>query len=680
MAEAQPELRINVLGPFELRRAGAIVRIPRKAEGLLCFLALNGGQAASREILATLLWGNTGTEQARQSLRQCLVALRTALGSAADQLIASDGTAISIAPSAISVDAHEFVASCNAQDLRVLEQAGALYRDTFLSGLSIPVEPFERWLTIERQRFESLRLDFLLRLCMAHAAASQHDKAIAACRQLVSLDPLREEGHRMLMTLLANTGNRGGALLQYEQCVEVLKDELDIDPDPETVQLAETIRLGVLASSDAQGAPTPSLRAASELRAHAQGATQVLDPPEKPSIAILPFVTLGGDATQDYFVRGLMEDVTVALGREKWLFVIAAQSASIAGGAEQNARKVGAELGVQYVLKGSIRLEADQVLIVVQLLDARQGGHLWSGRFQDRMDNIFVLQDRLTTRVAAAIAPALISVEVERALHKPTSSLTAFDLYLRAIPRFRSSRADNEQALSFLEKAIELDQDYGAAHAMSGRCYQFQLMFGWRAPGDTAFVRGADHCREAASKGRNDSEALWMAGLALVHLAGEHDFSQALIERSLTLNPNSANAWTASCLIHSYLGEAERAIEHFQRAQRLNPLDLSQHVHWNTIGWAYLGAGRYEEAAEAAEKTLRVQYDYPPGLRLSAVTCALLGRIDEAHEHTTRLLTKQPNNTLSWMRAFLEVPLQRNTKALEIYLEGARLAGIPDGN
>lgn len=680
MAEAQTELRINLLGPFELKRMDAIIRIPRKAEGLLSILALNAGQSAARETLATLLWGNSGTEQARQSLRQCLVTLRHALGASAEYLIASDGTTITLSPSAFRVDAHEFAANCGAEDLGVLEQAGSLYRDTFLSGMTIPVETFERWLAIERQRFETLRLNFLLKLSMARAEASQHDKSIAACRQLIALDPLREEGHRLLMTLLASTGNRGGALLQYEQCVETLRDELDIGPDPETTHLAETIRLGVLKSSDEPAVVMPSFRNPDETPAVATASPQRLSRPEKPSVAVLPFVKFGGDAASDYFVQGLMEDVTIALGREKWLFVIAAQSASIAGGTEQNARKTAVELGVRYVLKGSIRIEADQVLFVVQLLDAERSVHLWSGRFQDRMDNIFVLQDRLTTRVAAAIAPALMSVEFERARHTPTRSLSAFDLYLRAIPRFRASRVDNEQALRLLAKAIELDPDYGAAHAMSGRCYQFQLMFGWCMRGDAALLRGADHCREAASKGGNDSEALWMAGLALVHLAGEHEFSQALIERSLTLNPSSANAWTASCLMHSYLGATDIAIEHFERAQRLNPLDLSQHVHWNTIGWAYLGAGRYPEAAEVAAKTLRVQPDYPPGLRLGAVTCALLGRIDEAYQHTKRLLAKQPNNTLPWMRAFLEVPLQRNTKALEVYMEGARLAGIPGGN
>jgi adenylate cyclase len=170
-----------------------------------------------------------------------------------------------------------------------------------------------------------------------------------------------------------------------------------------------------------------------------------------------------------------------------------------------------------------------------------------------------------------------------------------------------------------------------------------------------------------------------MAGLALAHLSGELDFAQALIERSLTLNPNSANAWIGSCLLHSYLGNSDTAITHFERAQRLNPLDLSQHLHWNMLAWAHLGAGRYEEAAQAADRTLSVQPDYPAGLRLKAVTYGLLGRTDEARATAGRLLARQPSTTIAWLRVFLQPMLQRNPKALEAYLAGARAAGVPEG-
>jgi tetratricopeptide (TPR) repeat protein len=294
------------------------------------------------------------------------------------------------------------------------------------------------------------------------------------------------------------------------------------------------------------------------------------------------------------------------------------------------------------------------------------------------MDNLFDVQERLTTQVAATIAPALMSFEAERARHQPTGSLSAFHLYLRALPIFRASKAGNLEALGLLSRAIELDPSYARAHALAARCYQFQLMFGWRMPGDPDIQAGVRYGHEAARLGSNDPEALWMSGLALVHLSGELDHGQALIERSLTLNPNSANAWIASCLVQSYLGNSDAAIEHFGRAQRLNPLDISQHLHWNAVAWAYLGSGRLQQAAEAAERTLRVKPDYPPGLRLKAVTFALLGRLDEARSCVDVLMAKQPSTSIRWMRGFLGPALARNTQALDSYLEGARLAGIPE--
>ena len=664
------KLLLSVLGPFELRRDDRpVLRLPKKAQAMLAILAIGGNRPVPRDHLATLLWGDHSTEQARQSLRQSLLALRGALGPDADRVLLADTSTVALAGTdAIALDAHEFETLSRSDDLADLARAETLYRDDLLSGLHIPVEPFERWLTIERQRLAGMRLTLMEKLAVAQARAGQIDNAITSARHLVTLDPFREEAHRLVMRLLADAGNRGAALVHYDQCTRVLREELGIEPDAETTRLAAAIRDGT-AVKDVPGAATA-----------APAAVAALALPDKPSIAVLPFANLSSDGTQGYFVQGLVDDITVALGREKWLFVIASPSAIAAGDETADPRLISTRLGVRYVLRGSVRLDAGQVLVVAQLSDAARGVHVWSERFRDQMDNLFALQERLTTKVAAMIAPALMAVEVERAMHKGTESLTAFDLYLRALPKFRTSMRDNEEALELLAKAIEFDPSYAAAHGMAARCYQFQLMLGWRLPGDPRLAQGVRHCHEAASTGRNDSEALWMAGLALVHLAGEHDFSQALIERSLSLNPNSANAWTTSCFIHSYLGNTDTAIDHFQKAQRLNPLDLSQHLHWNAIAWAYMGAGRYEEAAEAAEKTLRIQPDYLPGLRISMVTSALAGRLDEAQAYAARVLAKQPSITISWARTFLKVPLQRNTRALDTWLEGARIAGVPEGD
>lgn len=663
------KLLISVLGPFELRRDDRpVLRLPKKAQAMLAILAIGGDRPVPRDYLATLLWGDHSTEQARQSLRQSLLSLRNVLGPDADRVLLADMSTVALAETgAIWLDAREFETLSRSGDLVDLARAEALYRDDLLSGLHIPVEPFERWLTIERQRLAGVRLILMERLATAQARAGQIENAIASARHMVALDPFREEAHRLVMRLLTDAGNRGAALVHYDQCARVLREELGIEPDAETTRLAAAIRDGT-AVKDVSGAA-----------ATAPPAIAALALPDKPSIAVLPFANLSSDGTQDYFIQGLVDDITVALGREKWLFVIASPSAIAAGDDTADPRQISTRLGVRYVLRGSVRLDAGQVLVVAQLSDAARGVHVWSERFQDQMDNLFALQERLTTKVAAMIAPALMAVEVERASHKGAESLTAFDLYLRALPKFRISMRDNEEALALLSKAIDLNPSYASAYGMMARCYQFQLMFGWRPPGDPRLAEGKRYGHEAAQRGRNDSEALWMSSLALVHLSGEHDFCQALLERSLHLNPNSANAWTASCLLNSYLGNTEIAIDHFERAQRLNPLDLSQHLNWNILAWAYLGAGRYEEAAAAAEKTRRIQPDFIPGLRLGAVTAGLLGRVDEARAHAARMLAKQPNTTISWMRAFLEVPLQRNKNAIEKYLEGARIAGVPEG-
>lgn len=682
MSSPMPPLELRLLGTFELLRQGTPVRLPRKAQALLAILVLSPGPVP-KDTVATLLWGHTGTEQARASLRQCLVALRSGLGEHAGA-VSSEGAAIALVdPEFASVDASEFVRLTRSDRLEDHQCAASKFRDTLLSGMQIPIEPFERWLTIERQRLDAARLELLQRLATGLAAARETERAIATCRQLLVLDPLREESHRQLMSLLAASGNRGSALLHYEQCVEVIKDELGVAPDPETVKLAETIRKGVSPVLAGQGqseaeAPNNSFPSPTSASVPTLPPTQPLSLPDKPSVAILPFAHLGQDPGQEYFVKGLVDDIAVALGRETWLFVVASPWASAAESEGLDLRTLGSSLGVHYVLKGSVRVEGEECLIVVQLLDASRGTHVWSGRFRDRMDNLFDVQERLTTKVAATIAPALMSFEVERARHQPTGSLSAFHLYLRALPLFRASKEKNQEALDLLSRAIEIDPGYATAHALIARCYQFQRMFGWRLRDDPKLQDGVRHGRIAAELGANDPEALWMAGLALAHLSGEMDRAQALVERSLALNPNSANAWTASSLMHSYLDNIDEAIDHFNRSQRLNPLDVSQHVHWNMLIWAYLGAGRIEDAADAAERAFRVRPDYPIALRLKAVTYALLDRTEEARACIEPLLALQPSTSIAWMEAFLK-PMLKNKRTLQMVIKGARLAGIPEG-
>ncbi len=400
--------------------------------------------------------------------------------------------------------------------------------------------------------------------------------------------------------------------------------------------------------------------------------------PDKPSIAVLPFQNLSGDTSQNYLVDGLVDDLTFALGREKWLFVVASPSLSALKSGGADVREVATQLGVRFVLRGSFRRHADRVRIVVQLSDALQGALVWSERLEDEIDHVFDMQDRLTSQVAAAIAPALRDLEIKRTQRKRPESLSAFELYLQALPLLRTNLADNRRALELLDQAIALDPTYSTAYAFAARCYQFQKQLGWLPVADPTLKQGGMLARRAAELGGNDPEALWMAGHALVILENELDYGLALVDRSLSLNPSSANAWSSSCAIRTYLGDCETAIEHFYRGQRLNPLDRLHHFHWNFLGLALFGAGRYEEAEKAADNTLKASPTYAVGLRLKLATLGILGRQEECGPYLRQLLAVHPSCSLTWISEFWGPPLRRNPPLFEKFMEGLRLAGIPE--
>ena len=410
------------------------------------------------------------------------------------------------------------------------------------------------------------------------------------------------------------------------------------------------------------------------------GIRSALDLPDKPSIAVMPFSNLSGDVDQGYFADGIVEDMSIVLGRIPWLFVIASSATVSYRGRTVDVGRVGAELGVRYVLRGRIRRAGNRMRVVAQLTDASNGAHIWADRFEGDLDNVFDIQDRVTSQVAAMIAPAVYAVEMERSQRKPPERLSAYDFYLQALRRFRVNLDENREALKLLRKAIELDPGYGAAYGLAARCYQMQKVFGWLPPTDPELVvEGPRIARLAIEIGKSDSEALWMAGHVLAYVNGELDHGLALIDKSLTLNPSSASAWISSCFVRSYLpGQTETALEHFACAQRLNPLDSMHHIHWTAAAEANFVAGRYEQASTAADKTLKEMPTYPPGLRMKVSSCGMLGRIDEAQLYVQRLLAVNPGVTVALQKAYWEKPLQRSPQALKAYLEGLRRAGLPE--
>jgi adenylate cyclase len=410
--------------------------------------------------------------------------------------------------------------------------------------------------------------------------------------------------------------------------------------------------------------PTPSARPALAL-------------PDKPSIAVLPFTNLSGDPEQDYFADGIVEDIITALSRVHWLFVIARNSSFTYKGKAVDVKQVGRELGVRYVLEGSVRKASDRVRITGQLVDAMTGAHVWADHFDGALDDIFDLQDRVTASVVGIIEPKLRHAEMERARRKPTENLDAYDLYLRAQAQFIVSHEGNREALRLLRRAIEIDPQYAAPYGLAAWCYVMQKARGWVFPSDPALAEGIRLAKLAASLGQDDSETLWMAGHTLALMNGDLEGGIALIDRALALNPNSANAWRASGLVHAFRGDTELAAAHLDRSARFSPMDMFAYVDSIGFVYAHFMAGRYEEASDWCDKTFHQQPDYPTALRMKAATCGLLGRLEEGHIWVERLLAVNPDTTVSSMRLLYGV-FMKNPGCLEAFLDGLRKAGLPE--
>jgi len=398
--------------------------------------------------------------------------------------------------------------------------------------------------------------------------------------------------------------------------------------------------------------------------------------PGKPSIAVLPFQNLSGDPEQEYFADGMVEDIITELARLRWLFVIARNSSFTYKGRAVDVKQVGRELGVRYVVEGSVRRAGSRVRITGQLIDATTGAHLWAEHFDGELADVFDLQDQVTASIVGTIAPRLELAEIERAKRKPTESLDAYDYYLRGMSAFhRFSRADNAEALVLFTKSIQLDPDYAAAYGMAARCYMQRKGFGWVGDRAAEIDEARRLARRAAELGRDDAAALANAGMALVAVAGELDDGAALLERALALNQNLAWVWHSSAVARAFLGEPDTAIERAACAMRLSPQDPQTFAMQMATAWGHFFRGRYEEASSWAQAGLRQQPNFLMANSVAAAAAALAGKPAEATRALTRLRELNPNLRLSNLH---ELQPFRRSEDLALWSDGMRRAGLPE--
>ncbi|MBR0833659.1 winged helix-turn-helix domain-containing protein [Bradyrhizobium manausense] len=485
-------------------------------------------------------------------------------------------------------------------------------------------------------------------------------------------------GQRAVL-LLALLVQRAGMPVSKDALIEAAWPAQAIEDSNLTVQIAAVRRTLADASGEAQWIETlprrgyryigPAVTTTDPDRASAPS----LALPERPSIAVLPFANLSGDAEQDYFADGMVDDIITGLSRINWLFVIARNSTFTYKGRAIDVKQVGRELGVRYVLEGSIRKAGGNVRITGQLIDASTGMHVWAERYDRRSEDIFALQDEIAMSVVGAIAPSLRRAEINRVKRKRPDSLDAYDLVLRAQPDVDSGMPEQvTQALVLLERAIALEPSYALAHGNAAMCHHcLFLRAGLREVSRAASIR---HARSAIAHGQDDALALTLAGFSIGMDGHDRAAAFTALDAALSISPSSALTYILGSVMLGWGGDADRAIEWSERGMRLSPFDSWAFAAFDAQAMGHFHRGRYEEACRAAYRSVQANPRHSITHVQLAAALAKLGRLQEAKTAAARVMELHP--TFRYARQFQGVNC---SPALAAELGDAlRVAGLPE--
>jgi TolB-like protein len=670
-------VRIRLLGGLEVTSQDQrqVRFATRKTALLFATLVLGGPRGYRREHLCEVLWPGRADGQARNSLRQALVDIRRAFPAGADApvYIEGDQDTIALVIGPEEADVSIFDRRTGTDQPADLAFAADLYRGDLLAGEVIP-EGLDEWITPHRAVYLRKALQLVERLSLAlRLTGTQEEMACEAlAERLIASDPTVEAAHRALMRIHAHRGHDNAAMRQFEVCRALLKKHLGAEPEAATSALAASLQF------QERGGRQDSV-IVSDHASQQPPVTALIDPHDRPSVAVLPFQNLSGGAEQDYFADGVVEEITIALAQFRHLHVIARNSSFAYKGQAVDIKTVGRELGVRYVVEGSVRRAGDSLRIAGQLLDTSTGTHLWADRFDGTLTNLFDLQDQVASSIVGAITPKVEEAEIARAKRKPTESLDAYDFYLRGLAAFDrtvTSRTVIDEALRLFSKAIELDPEFATAYARAARCYATRKSNGWMESPAGETAEATQLARKAVELGWDDAVALTYGGYVLGYVGGDLDDSAAYVDRALLLNPNLAAALGVSSWVKTCLGEPERAVEHAALAMRLSPLDPRLFAWQFNTALAHFCAGNYQDATLWAARSLRHQPNYTSAMRVMAASHAMVGRNVDAREIIARLRVIDPGLRLSNLVDIL--PPLRRLNDRNRYMEALRLAGLPE--
>jgi TolB-like protein/cytochrome c-type biogenesis protein CcmH/NrfG len=655
------ELKLTLLGGFgaQLASGPEIVLPGQKDRALLAYLAIAPGGSHPRERLAGLLWSLSGEQQARDSLKQALLRLRRCFGSADGALLRTDRQSIALDRAAVDVDVSAFLHLAQEMTVDALAQATTLYRGDLLDGLGSMDPAFEEWLSIERRRLRQLYERALRNLMSKALEAGDHEGAGTAARRLQLSDAFSEAACRALMLVHAHEGQIALALKVFEELGDRLRDQLGVRPAPETVAVLDRIRSRRTLAGGSDAKPVP--------------------PPERPSLAVLPFVNLSNDPDQQYFSDGITEDLITELSRFQTLFIIAREGSFRYRGGGLDIVTIGKELGVRYLAEGSVRRIADRIRISAQLVDAQVGNHLWAETYDRHAGDILVVQDEIVRAIATTLGYRVEAASRERARRLSPEALTAHDLVLRAdYHHLRQTKKDNIESRRLAERAVALDPSSAEALIQLGWTYCLDHLFGWTDDRKRALEQTIALARRSVAADERDSRTRTLLGFALLYQR-EFEEARAQLCAAIALNQNDEEAHAIYGVILTAVGEHVAAIEQFEIAKRYNPFEFT----WVTAcrGVALFSARRYQDAIDTLIQLPEPNNEVRCWL---AASYAKAGRIDEARATLAKFLAEAerdmpdfPGRSLErWkphLRGFLEY---RDTCDSEHLLGALAAAGL----
>jgi len=657
-------IRINLMGEFQwLTDDGDSLEIAAaKDQAVIAVLALSRNFTCSRSRIIDLLWSSRSKEQARASLRQSLWSLKKVLGDSADGILQVDRKRIGLNPDLIRTDideSHELIDAANNDSL---EKAVSLYRGDLLEGLVIQDRQWEEWLDQERESLLSKQAKLLCSLIDHYSAENNSGQLIDTARRLIELDPYREQGHRALMWGYAGSNQRALALKQFERCRELLQRELNTSPAAETQELFIRINEGedVVIRSDEQ------LPVQSDELAEIALPEPILELPDKPSIAVLPFTNLSGDQEQEYFSDGITEDIITELSRFSSLFVVARNSSFMFRGKSVDVREVGRRLGVRFVLEGSVRMVDSRVRITGQLIDADTSDHVWADRYDGDLEDIFSLQDEISRAIVSTIVGRIDDFDTERIMDKPISNLSAYENVLRGQKLMHNyTENDYVEAREYFEHAISLDPNFARAHAWLAYV-EFSLWLWYMTP---------DRLDEGMRIGEtalalDDHESKSHLALGVAHLfRAEHDKAEYHLLRAAELNPNDDLIMIENGRYLMYVNEPLVGADTVRQAMRQNP--NHPNWYWNILGRCFHTARQFEEAVSAFERIRTPQFWNHSYL---AACYSELGQSDKAAIHVEAVLSLKPDFTVSEFTTALPY---RDKQVLDEFIAGFHRVGLP---